>query len=117
MLIFGGLSIGFLCVSGALLMAAIACAIARFAIFMREGEWPRMTVCTMYRFANSPPHTTYAMLQDSRCSYEFSMRGLNVILGRLFDDTALLSFLLLAVVVFYALSWGVIALYSNVRNS
>jgi hypothetical protein len=116
MFIVAGLSIGGMCLSVVLLIAAIVCAVVGFVMFMNDGEWPRMTICTVYRFANSPPYATYAMFADSRCSYEFSMRGLNVILSRLFDDTALLPFLLLAFVASYALSWGIMLLHAHVRD-
>lgn len=114
--IVGGLAIGCAGLSFAFLLAAIVTAIVRFAMFMSAGEWPRMTVCTIYRYANAPVHTTYAMVADSRCSYEFSMRGLNVILSGLLNDTALLSFLVTATIASYALSWGIMLLYANVRE-
>jgi hypothetical protein len=68
-----------------------------------------MTVCTVYRYATSPPFITYAMLADSRCSYSFTPRGL-MIFRYLFDDVAAEPFFLAAGLASYALPWGVLIL-------
>jgi hypothetical protein len=113
----GALSIGGVCVSIVLVLAAGVVAFVRFVMFMSDGEWPRMTACTIYRYANSPTLSTYAVLADSRCSYSFSLRGFNVIADNLFNEWSAFSLLLLAGLAGYAFSWGLMILYAYVRDN